>query len=101
MSEKNALPQIISVFAVGIAVGAALGLLFAPRSGEETRDFIRDSALDGVDRAAAKGREFGRSAQDAVNRAQERMNDAVDRAKERLNDAVDEGGRAYDEARRA
>jgi hypothetical protein len=30
-------------FALGIAVGAGLGVLFAPRSGQETRGAIRDA----------------------------------------------------------
>jgi gas vesicle protein len=32
----------LGVFATGLAVGAGLGMLFAPRSGRQTRSFMRD-----------------------------------------------------------
>ena len=31
---------------LGMAIGAALGFLFAPRSGKETRDMVIDKAAD-------------------------------------------------------
>ena len=34
----------ISFFLVGLGIGAAVGVLFAPRSGEETRDLITQKA---------------------------------------------------------
>ena len=51
MYSRNRWPETIGVFAVGIAVGTALGVLFAPRAGEETRDHIADTARSGVDGA--------------------------------------------------
>ena len=36
---------------LGLAVGAVLGFLFAPRSGKETRDFLKDKASDVSDTA--------------------------------------------------
>lgn len=37
-----------TTFAVGIGVGAVLALLFAPSSGEETRDYISSSVKKGL-----------------------------------------------------
>jgi gas vesicle protein len=90
MSVKNRLPETISIFAVGLAVGAALGVLFAPKSGEETREFIVGGAREGLDRATSKGKEWARTAQKTV-----------DHVKERVREVADAGERAFDEARRA
>lgn len=35
---------------VGMAVGVGIGILFAPRSGKETREMVAESACRGVDR---------------------------------------------------
>ena len=35
--RRNAWPQVFSAFAIGLGAGAALGVLFAPQSGEDTR----------------------------------------------------------------
>jgi gas vesicle protein len=83
-------PETISVFAVGIAVGAALGVLFAPKSGEETRDFIADTARDSLDGAVASGRRMARRAQTAVGQA-----------KEQAEEIADAGRLAFEQTRRA
>ena len=41
----------ISFFLVGLGIGAAVGVLFAPRSGEETRDLITQKAGEGRESA--------------------------------------------------
>lgn len=45
-------------FLAGAAVGAALGLLFAPQSGEETRRLIARKASDGGRELRDRGREL-------------------------------------------
>jgi gas vesicle protein len=90
MSGRIRFPETISIFAVGIAVGAALGVLFAPKSGEETREFIAGGAREGLDRVTSKGKDWARTAQKTV-----------DNLKDRVRDAADAGERAFDEARRA
>jgi len=44
MSDKTSGPGFGIGLILGIVVGAALGFLFAPRSGKETRELIRDKA---------------------------------------------------------
>ena len=58
MYSRNRWPETIGVFAVGIAVGTALGILLAPRSGEETRDYLAAKADE--------AREYARLAKQAV-----------------------------------
>jgi gas vesicle protein len=54
----------ITGFLVGIGVGAGLGILLAPASGSETRDAVRDKAVD------VKNKVF-RSASAAMGKARE------------------------------
>jgi len=46
MDDKNSGPGFGIGLILGIAVGAALGFIFAPRSGKETKDFLKDKADD-------------------------------------------------------
>ena len=46
MSDKNSGPGFGIGLIFGLAVGAALGFLFAPRSGKETRELVKDKAVD-------------------------------------------------------
>ena len=47
--NRNSWAQVASAFAIGLGAGAAFCLLFAPQSGEDTRERIRSTAQDGVD----------------------------------------------------
>ena len=44
----------ISFFLVGLGIGALVGILFAPKSGEETREFLANKADEGRDFAQRK-----------------------------------------------
>jgi hypothetical protein len=70
------------LFLAGLASGVVLGVLFAPGAGEETRSQIIDRAREGLDTAKAKGQEFGRRAQEAVDRGKEQVSEAVNSGKE-------------------
>ena len=74
---KN-LAGITSAFAIGVGVGAALGILLAPKSGEDTRAYIHDTARDAFDDAVARGKKVARRGQKAVDDAREMVSDAVD-----------------------
>ena len=88
--SHNKWPQIASAFAIGLGAGAALGLLFAPQSGEDTRDLIRGTAQDGVDEAVDRGKSV-------IRRVRKNMGDA----KEFLNDVADTAEGAFHDARNA
>ena len=47
----------ISAFAVGVGVGAALGMLFAPRSGSDTREYLVESAQENIDQVKSQVRQ--------------------------------------------
>ncbi|HEX2616311.1 MAG TPA: YtxH domain-containing protein [Flavobacteriales bacterium] len=56
---SNDRPNLLFPFLAGLAAGAALGILFAPRSGRETREAIKDraqGARDSIDDLVDEGR---------------------------------------------
>ena len=86
MSENNSCPVggLLTAFAVGALAGATIALLYAPRSGEETRKLI-----------AAKGRELKGKAADAFGDAK----DFIDGKKAEIAAAVEAGKEAMREER--
>jgi gas vesicle protein len=87
MSRGNGLPGTISLFAIGVAVGAALGVLFAPKSGEQTREIIADSVQEELDNAVLAGRKLARTARRAVDQTTEHVKEAVEIGERAFNGA--------------
>jgi gas vesicle protein len=48
--QNKALANSISASLIGLAVGVGVGLLFAPRTGKETREIITDTTYNQIDR---------------------------------------------------
>lgn len=83
-----------SYFAFGLGLGLAIGVLFAPKSGEETRGFIRSKADEGKDFLKKRSDEIRDSAGDALDRGKT----VINRQKENLTAAVEAGKQAYRDA---
>ena len=81
----------ISYFLVGLGIGAMVGILFAPKAGEETREFLAQKAEEGKEYAQKKARELRERAEDLVERGKH----VAMRQKETLSAAVDAGREAY------
>jgi gas vesicle protein len=81
----------ITYFLVGLGVGALVGVLFAPKSGEETRDFLSKKADEGRDYAQRKAKELRERADDLIERGKEVAN----RQKDSINAAVEGAREAY------
>jgi gas vesicle protein len=79
---------VLLAFVAGAAVGAAVALLFAPATGEETRDYLSQRAKEGRDRAA----EAARQGRELVNRQRDNLTTAFDRAREQFQSAAREAG---------
>ena len=86
MSENNATPVggFLAAFAIGALAGAGIALLYAPRSGKDTRKLI-----------AEKGRELQGRATDAIEDAR----DFIDSKKAEIAAAVEAGKEAMREER--
>ena len=59
----------VSFFLVGLGIGALVGILFAPKSGEETREFLSQKADEGREYAQRKAQELRERAEDLVERS--------------------------------
>jgi gas vesicle protein len=88
MSGRNSWTKTASAFAVGLGVGAAVGILFAPRSGSDTRDLVVESAKDRLDGAIEAGGVL-----------KERAQDSIEQIKGQVKKATEVGERAYREAK--
>ena len=74
----------------GLGIGAAVGVILAPRSGAETRKWIANKCLDGVD-----------TANKTVRHTRSRLKDTMDDGQQKISDAVDAGRQAFREAKTA
>ncbi len=86
---------------VGGLVGAAVGLLFAPQSGEETRGLLRDKGIELRDRmnetaeaARARAEAMARDAKARAEELQRKGQVVLEEQKARLDAAVVAGKRA-------
>jgi gas vesicle protein len=77
-------------FLAGLGVGAVVGVMYAPRSGNETREALLSKAEE--------GREYVR---DRARQARTQASDWVDRGREVLNQQKDQFRAAYDAGRQA
>lgn len=84
----------LSYFFLGLGLGVAVGVLFAPKSGAETRELIRGKANEGADYARRRASEIRDQAADAIERGKQN----ITRQKDNLNAAVEAGRQAYRDA---
>jgi gas vesicle protein len=81
----------VTFFLVGLGIGALVGVLFAPKSGEDTREYLMDKADEGREYAQRKARELRDRADDLV----ERGKNVVQRQKDSVSAAVEAGRDAF------
>ena len=84
----------LGYFFLGLGVGVAVGLLFAPKSGEETRRLIRDRAVDSGDYLKKQTSDLRNQASDLMDKSK----DTLAKHRESLTSAVEAGKQAYREA---
>jgi gas vesicle protein len=76
---SNERSHVLVALLAGLAAGAALGILFAPASGKETRENIR-----------RKGREYKDDLGDLVKESMDQWGQATGRAKEKVQMTADD-----------
>jgi len=83
-----------SYFFLGLGLGVAAGLLFAPKTGSDTRELLRSKADEGKDYLKRRSSELRDQANDVIDRGRS----AVNRQRDNLSAAVEAGKQAYREA---
>ncbi|MEK6398037.1 MAG: YtxH domain-containing protein [Terriglobus sp.] len=76
MADDNSMSG-LGWFLAGLGIGALVGVLYAPKSGQETREDLAAQARD----------------------AKEKANQYVEQGKDQINDYVDKGREYYDKGR--
>lgn len=106
-TARSAKP-VVSGLLIGGAIGAVTALLFAPRSGEETRAELRDKAMeyrdrtvdavnDTVSQAKSKAHELKESAREKADELRHRGKEVADEQFERVSHAAQTGRKKVQE----
>jgi gas vesicle protein len=101
MEEKNG----FGYFLLGLGLGVAAGVLLAPKSGAETREFLRSKAEESGDylrSRADESRDYlkkrGDDLRGSANDIYEKGRSAVKNRRDNLSAAVEAGKQAYKDA---
>ena len=85
-------------FLVGLGLGAAIGVLYAPQAGSDTRDNLAEGARERAELLKQKSRQAANQVNNYVDVAKDQVSDyveqgkqAVDRGRAQVNDYVDQG----------
>jgi gas vesicle protein len=81
-------------FLAGLGVGAIVGILYAPRAGNEMREVLRSKAEEGRDYVKDRARQAREQASEWVDRGR----DVVNQQKDQFRAAYEAGRQAYQEA---
>ena len=92
--------DVILSFLLGGLAGAALALLYAPRTGQETRDLLGERLRETAERGREMKQEVvgrGRALVDEAAGYVDKQRQTIEQRKERLAAAVDAGRQAFRE----
>jgi gas vesicle protein len=80
----------LAYLVAGLGIGALVGILLAPQSGDETREWFASKYKDGMD-----------SVNEKVNQTRQQVADLIDRGQQQVGEAVDKGREAFSKAKAA
>src|SRR6266498_520720 len=77
-NNENGAAALLIAFVAGAVVGAAVALLYAPASGDETREYLGQRAREGRERARQNVSTAFDKAREQYERAREQYQSAMD-----------------------
>jgi gas vesicle protein len=80
-------------FLAGLGVGALVGLLYAPKSGSDTRDDLASNARQGKEYLRNRSKQVAEQVGTLVDRGKEQVSQNIDRGRARWEDFVERGKR--------
>ncbi len=90
MSEDNGING-IAWFLAGLGVGALVGVLYAPKSGRETREDIAAGAREGADYVRVRGKQAAEYAGDIYEKGKQYAGEYADKGRQQWDSLVDRG----------
>lgn len=93
MSKRNG----FFTFMLGGLLGATVALLYAPHSGEETREILNANAEEIKERALQSIQEAQDTAVSSIQQAQVRINEVNEEMNKRLNNLQETSQQIFDE----
>lgn len=86
-------------FLAGLGIGALVGVLYAPKSGKETRDDIVAGALDARDRANKYYNQGVQQAGEYFEQGKQAATQYVEQGKQKAGEYADKGREYYEKGR--
>jgi gas vesicle protein len=78
----------VAYLIAGVGIGALLGIVMAPQSGDDTREWIATKCQNGMDSVNAR-----------VRQTRQHVGHLIDGGQQQVNEAVDAGRRAFKKAK--
>jgi gas vesicle protein len=81
----------VNYFLVGLGIGSLIGILYAPKSGEETREYLTRKAKEASRYAEGKMRDMSNGAEGLMQRGKK----VVAQKQQQISTAIEAGREAY------
>jgi gas vesicle protein len=106
MAENETGASGLGWFLAGLGIGALVGVLYAPKSGRETREDIANSAADAQRRAAElmeqgrqRANEYADQGRQLVEQGRQKAADLVEQGRQQAQQYTDKGREYYEKGR--
>lgn len=90
MAEENKLNS-LAWFVAGLGVGALVGILYAPKSGRETREDLKNGTREATEYLRTRTREAAEQVSGLVDKGKEQIGEYVDRGRAQWEEFVERG----------